>query len=322
MKIPQGIEGLATLPPGMALSVGNFDGLHRGHAAILELCRSLRTAGATGVAFATFEPHPLTVLRPEFAPPRLMSVSQKHEAFAAAGVDYLVELPPTPEVLNASAESFWEMLRDRTRPSHIVEGSNFHFGKGRAGTIERLREWCSQSAVKLHEIDAVTVPLVDLQVAPVSSSLIRFLLSVGRVRDAAICLGRPYALRAPVVKGFERGRTIGVPTANLQVTEQLIPGEGVYAGRCTVDGKTYPVALSIGTMPTFGENPPQVEAHLIGFSGDLYGQTINVEVIDWLRDQRKFAAVDKLKAQLARDINDAADLTRVRTIQPIAALQV
>lgn len=249
-----------------------------------------------------------------------MSLSQKHDALAAAGVDCLVELPPTPDVLNVTAERFWEILRDQTRPSHIVEGATFSFGKGRAGTIDRLREWCRQSAVQLHEIDPVTVPLVDLQVVPVSSSLIRFLLSVGRVRDAAICFGRPYSLRGLVVKGHQRGRTIGVPTANLTITEQLIPGEGVYSARCTVDGSSYPVALSIGTMPTFGENPPQVEAHLIGFSGDLYDRTITLEVVDWIRDQRKFASVDALKQQLARDIHTAASLADIRTADPIAAV--
>ncbi len=321
MNVRHGLEGLASLPPGLAMSVGNFDGLHRGHASILALGRSLKSAGATGVTIVTFEPHPLTVLRPEFAPPRLLPLPLKHQLLAEAGVDHLVELAPTPEVLNVTAERFWEILRDKVRPSHLIEGANFTFGKGRGGTIDRLRDWCSDSSVKLHEIDGVAVPLLDLQIVPVSSSLIRWLLSFGRARDAAICLGRPYLLRGPVTRGHQRGRTIGVPTANLLVTEQLIPAEGVYAARCTVDGRTHPAALSIGTMPTFGDHPPQVEAHLIGFAGDLYDRTIDIELIDWLRDQRKFPSVDLLKQQLSRDIQSATDRTTLRAGQPIAVMQ-
>jgi riboflavin kinase/FMN adenylyltransferase len=157
-----------------------------------------------------------------------------------------------------------------------------------------------------------------LQVAPISSSLIRWLVAAGRMRDAAVCLGRPYMLRGPVVEGFRRGRTIGVPTANLRVTEQLIPAEGVYAGRCTLNGTAYPAAVSIGTMLTFGDNPPQIEAHLVGFSGDLYGQTIDLELVDWVRDQRKFAGVDALKVQLQRDIAASVELAKMRNAEPIA----
>lgn len=317
MDLRTGLDALSNLPPGLAISIGNFDGVHRGHGQIFAFARSL---GAAGVAAVTFEPHPLTVLRPELAPPRLTPVAMKHELLAAAGVDYLVELPPTRDVLDVTAERFWEILRDGTRPSHIIEGETFNFGRDRGGTIERLREWTAASSVQLHVIDPVQTALLDLQVVPINSSLIRWLIAAGRVRDAAVCLGRPYTLRAPVVEGFKRGRTIGVPTANLRVTEQLIPAEGVYAGRCTVDGVTYPAAVSIGTMPTFGENPPQVEAHLVGFTGDLYGRTLDLQLIDWLRDQRKFPGVDALKAQLTRDIANAEELARVRTVQPIATL--
>jgi riboflavin kinase/FMN adenylyltransferase len=243
----------------------------------------------------------------------------KHRLLAEAGVDYLVELPPTRDVLDVTAERFWEILRDGARPSHLIEGESFNFGKGRAGTIDKLREWSAGTSVQLHVIDPVQIALMDLQVVPINSSLVRWLVAAGRVRDAAVCLGRAYALRGPVVEGFRRGRTIGVPTANLRVTEQLIPAEGVYAGRCRVSGVTYPAAVSIGTMPTFGDNPPQIEAHLVGFTGDLYGQTLDLELVDWLRDQRKFPGVDALKAQLARDIQASVDLARTRTAEPIAS---
>ena len=304
MTILEGLDGLRRVAPGGVLSVGNFDGGHRGHAEILARARALRarTPGAT-MAVVTFEPHPLTVLRPELAPPRLSTPGFKRELIAAAGADALVVLPPSRDVLEMTAEDFWAVLRDEVRPTHMVEGESFNFGKERRGTIARLREWAAASDVRLHVVSPVAVPLLDMQLAPVSSSLIRWLLANGRVRDAGICLARAFVLEGQVVRGFQRGRTIGVPTANLDCGSLLVPMDGVYAGRCDVDGKSHPVALSVGTMPTFGERlKRQVEAHLIGFDGDLYGRTIRVEVVDWVRGQRKFNGVEALKAQMARDI--------------------
>lgn len=316
-----GLAGLRQLPPETILSVGNFDGLHRGHDRLLRLAASTRREhGASGVAVVTFEPHPLTVLRPELAPPRLTPPAIKQSLLAAAGVDFLVTLPPHPEVLNLSAEEFWEMIRDEIKPTHMIEGRSFTFGKGRGGNIEKLRRWTADSAVRLDILDPVSVPLLNLQVVQVSSSLIRWLLSQGRVRDAAICLGRPYVLEGPVVKGHQRGRTIGMPTANVKCGDQLIPADGVYAGRVSLDGISHAAAVSIGTMPTFGENNRQVEAHLLGFSGDLYNRTIRVELLDWIRDQQKYPGVDALKSQLARDLTEVAERPARFEAEPIAHL--
>ena len=300
MREYHGIDGLRQLPAGTVVSVGNFDGVHRGHGRILDLARSLR--GTAGVAVVTFEPHPLTVLRPDRAPPRLTPLPLKRDALAAAGVDHLVVLPPSPEVLGLSAETFWQILRDDVRPAHLVEGQTFIFGNGRGGTMDRLRAWAVGTGVRVHTADPVTVALLDMHVPPVSSTLVRWLLLHGRARDAAIAIGRPYALRGVVVKGFQRGRTIGVPTANLDCGEQLLPAEGVYVGRSTIDGVTYPAAVSIGRLPTFGDDRLQFESHLVGYAGDLYGRTIDLELLDWVRDQRRYADVDALTAQLAVDI--------------------
>lgn len=310
MRTLHGLDGLRQLAPGSVVSIGNFDGLHVGHRAILQAAAAMRRElGAPGVAVATFEPHPFTVLRPGQAPPRLTPPNLKRDLLAAAGVDDCAVLPPVPEVLNLTAENFWAFLRDEVRPAAIVEGETFTFGKARGGDVARLRQWTRGTGVQLRVVPPVTVPLLDLHVVPASSSLIRWLLANGRSRDAAICLGRAYALEGEIVKGHQRGRTIGVPTANLDCSAQHVPADGVYAARCDVDGATYPVALSIGTMPTFGANARQVEAHLIGFDGDLYGKTLRVEVIDWLRGQAKYANLDALKAQIALDV--AASRERV-----------
>ncbi len=226
----------------------------------------------------------------------------KQNLLSAQGVSELIILPPTPDVLNTTAEGFWTILRDTIRITQLVEGESFTFGKGRSGNITTLRQWSKRDQIGLTIVDAEEAALLDLTVVPVNSTLIRWLLGHGRARDAAILLGRPYRLRGEVVKGFQRGRTIGVPTANLKCDNQMIPLDGVYVGRTTIDGQTYPVALSIGTLPTFGEHQRQVEGHLIGFTGDLYGQPLEIELVDWLRDQVKFAGVDALKQQLARDI--------------------
>ncbi len=306
MTILEGLDGLQQLPAGSVLSVGNFDGFHRGHRQILSAARALSHApGAQPAALAvvTFEPHPLTVLRPEAAPPRLTPPGLKRALIREAGADYLVVLAPKPEVLDLTAEDFWAILRDEVRPGHLVEGESFSFGKGRGGNVHRLREWSAGTGVQLDVVPPVSVALLDLRVAPVSSSLIRWLLAQGRVRDAGICLGRAYALEGEVVIGHQRGRTIGVPTANLDCRDQMIPADGVYSGRCVVDGRTYPVAMSIGTNPTFGDRRRQIEAHLVGFAGDLYGLALRVEVTDWVRAMWKFTGVDPLKRQMARDVD-------------------
>ncbi len=316
MQQYDGIDGLRRLPPGTVVSIGNYDGVHRGHCHLLAVARSL--AGPAGVAVVTFEPHPLAVLRPDQVPPRLTPLPLKTEALAGCGVDHLVVIPPTPDVLGLTAEAFWQLLRDDARPAHIVEGPTFIFGKGRGGTMDKLREWAAGTAVRVHTVEPVTVPLLDMYQPQVSSTLIRWLLMNGRARDAAIALGRPYPLRGTVVKGFQRGRTIGVPTANLDCGEQLVPAEGVYVGRCDINGKCYPAAVSIGRLPTFGDDKLQVEVHLVGFAGDLYGRTVDVRLLDWVRDQRKFTGIDALKQQLSVDIAHVLARSGLDAARPIA----
>jgi len=301
------------------MSIGNFDGMHLGHAAILARLNALqRTASVKApVAVVTFEPHPLTVLKPEAAPPRLTPAVTKRALLDRAGVDFLIELAPDRSVLDLSAEAFWNILKDDARPSHLVEGPTFYFGKDRQGTLSQLSAWTKRSQISLDVVDAVRVNLSDSSVVPVSSSLIRFLIAMGRARDAAVTLGRPYVLVGTVVQGYQRGRTIGVPTANLDVADQLIPADGVYTARCSINERIYPVALSIGSAPTFGVARRQVEAHIMGFSGDLYGQTLAVELLDWVREQRKYNGVDALKSQIARDLHEVQRRCDMNPAQPV-----
>lgn len=318
MNLLEGLDGLSQLPAGSVVSIGNFDGVHRGHQQLLKRALDLKQAHrAPAVVVITFEPHPLTVLRPHHAPPRLTLPERKRELLAAAGADILVVLAPSNELLSLSAEEFWRILRDVVRPADIVEGNSFTFGKGRGGTIERLREWSAAAGIRLHVVDPVTVPLLNMLETPVASSTIRWLLEGGRVRDAAICLGRPHELQGMIVAGARRGRELGVPTANFNCEGQLVPADGVYAGRCTIDDRTFAAAVSIGTNPTFGQNPRTVEAHLIGFSGDLYGRTLRLELLDWQREQRAFAGIEALKQWIARDIGETIDRQNLDPARPL-----
>ncbi len=318
MQVRQGLNEIHQLPAGAAVCIGNFDGLHRGHQHILDIARGLRESSqASALVVITFEPHPLTVLRPAQAPPRLSPWPVKRGLLERAGVDAAVILQPAPDVLGLSADRFWQIIRDDVKARHLVEGASFRFGKGAAGTIDLLKKWSIGTDVMVHVADSVIAPLLNLLATPVSSSLVRFLVANGRVRDAAICLGRPFGLMGTVVKGYERGRLIGVPTANLNAGEQMSPADGVYAARCDVDGTIYPVALSIGNAPTFGPSRRQIEGHLIGFSGDLYGRTIQFDLIDWIRDQWKFTSVEKLKEQIARDMEA---VNRIAAVDPSRAI--
>jgi riboflavin kinase/FMN adenylyltransferase len=190
-------------------------------------------------------------------------------------------------------------------PQLVVEGGDFRFGKGRAGDIEVLRTLGTSHGFSLIVVDPVTCVLSDCSVVPAASSMVRWLLGHGRVRDAAIMLGRPYELIAAIRSGDKFGRSIGVPTANLEHSDFLLPADGIYSGTAIVpDGREFPAAISVGTKPTFGQRPRVCEAHLLGFDGPLddYGWTIHLRFTDWIRDQVAFASVTELVEQLHRDI--------------------
>lgn len=300
MKLLHSIDALDALPAGSVAVIGNFDGVHVGHQKLLRLARD--SAAGRSLVVVSFEPHPLTVLRPELSPPVLTPLRIKTELLASLGVNQMILLRPEPAILKLAAHDFYRLLVDRGRVAHLVEGSDFSFGAGRSGTIENLREWTAADSIKLTVVEPVEVTLTDGSIVPARSTLVRWLLFRGRVADAARCLGRPFELLGTVVAGERRGRTIGFPTANLDCGTQIVPAEGVYAGVLHVDDRRFPAAVSVGTKPTFGVDQVTVEAHLLDASIDLYDKTVRLELHAWVRDQYRFPGVDALKSQLARDI--------------------
>ena len=290
--------------PSTAVTIGAFDGVHLGHAALVAAARD--AVGDRGrVVALCFEPHPMAVLRPDAAPARLSTFRQRSRWLRDAGADEVIPLEPSDSLLGKSPRSFLEWVVAEYACTEIVEGPDFRFGRDRAGSIETLRELAPTLGYRAIEVDAVHGTLTDGSVVKISSSIVRWLVNAGRVRDAARLLGHPYVVCGPVVRGDGRGGAdLGIPTANLDPC-QALPADGIYIGLGTVpDGRRYPAAVSVGTKPTFGENPRVCEAHLIGHDPqtDEYGWTLRLEFHDWLRDQIAFDGIEQLVAQMHRDV--------------------
>ena len=291
--------------PACAVTVGNFDGVHLGHAAIVrQVCAAARRLDVPAVAF-TFDPHPAALVRPDAAPAPLTTPARRADLLRSLGIDAVVVQPTDRALVALPAEQFYaDILRDRLRARAIVEGADFRFGAGRTGDVRLLKTLCGRDGVMLE-----TVPAVMADRLPVSSSRLRGLISAGAVREAALLLTSPYRLTGTVVQGARRGATIGFPTANLSGIATLLPAAGVYAARVRLpDGSTHPAAVHIGPNISFGETRISVEAHLIGFSGSLYGSTLDVDFLDRLRDTHKFDSIDALKGQLASDVARALEV--------------
>ncbi len=291
----------------VAITIGNFDGVHHGHRRLVGEART--AVGPRGrVVVLSFDPHPAAVLRPGAAPARLTGFGRRAQLLAAAGADEVVAIVPGPEFLAQDAGSFVAAIVREHRPDFFVEGPDFRFGRDRAGSVATLRDLEAVHGFTTRVVDPVSVPLVNCQLVVASSTMIRDLVGLGRMRDAAAVLGRPYALDGIVVPGARRGRLLGLPTANIATGEFQVPGEGVYAGRAwrldrEADG-WYPAAVSVGTNPTFGAHARSCETHLVGYGGPLddYGWPIRLEIADWLRDQIRYDDVDRLVEQIRRDI--------------------
>jgi riboflavin kinase/FMN adenylyltransferase len=291
-------------PPGCragALAVGNFDGVHLGHAALLAALRDqARKVSGPAVAL-TFDPHPLELLRPGQALPLLTTVPDRCRLLQELGADEVVVLHTTADLLGLTAAAFFtRVIQERFAARALVEGVNFGFGRNREGNVATLERLCATAGMPL-----TVVPPVLLDATEVSSSGVRAALQRGAVDEAARLLGRPYRLHGTVGTGQRRGHALGFPTANLGPIQTLVPGDGVYAVRVEYRGTLWPGAANVGSNPTFGETQRKVEVHLIGFQGDLYGESLAVDFLRRLRATRPFASVAALVEQLRRDTAEA-----------------
>lgn len=302
------------------ITIGNFDGVHLGHRGIVSRARQEADRLGARVLAVSFTRHPITVLRPGAAPLKLLDAADKHRLLLDAGADEVVMLDPTPELLAQTPQEFVAGMAAHHSPVLFVEGEDFRFGKDRAGDLDLLASLGASHGFEVVRIAHIETRLHDMLMVRVNSSLVRWLLAQGRVADAAACLGRPYTLKGTVCQGEKRGRTIGVPTANLDTAEfadRVIPAHGVYAGLAVLaDGSRFRAAISIGAKPTFGAAAHAIEAHLLQFTGDLYGQRVELLFNRWLRHQQPFAGVEDLRRQLTRDIADAGGLMNSYDVSP------
>ena len=296
------------LPPRWhktVLALGNFDGLHRGHMKIIDRVR--QRAGERGgtPAAMTFDPHPPRVLRPDKAPPLLMTPAQRTEALRRSGMQGLAIVTFTRELSLWDPETFVRnVLVDWLQVSEVWVGANFLFGHERAGTFTALRALGSRFGFRAEKIDPVRYK--DFVV---SSTRIRRLVAEGRVDEAGALLGHHYFIEGEIVRGAGRGRRIGVPTANLASDNELVPPAGVYATFATVAGIVHPAVTNIGIRPTFGDvDAPVIETHLLDVDRDLYGGRLRLSFVQRLRDERAFPDADALRAQIDADVRSARRL--------------
>ena len=295
------VRDFDSLPAGLhggAIAIGNFDGVHRGHARLVRRLVGLASdMGGPAVAF-TFDPHPARLLRPQAAPTPLSWLQRKAEMLASLGVDALVVYPTDRAVLALSPQEFFtRVVKNGFRAKAIVEGPDFHFGCERSGNIELLRRLGAEADVRVEVVE----PL-QIDGEAVSSSRIRKLIAGGEIEAANRLLTRPYCIRGVVGRGAARGTQLGFPTANLEGVDTLLPREGIYAGLAHIEAGTRPAALSLGPNPTFDDQELKIEAFLVDFDGDLYERPVQVDFLARLRDIVRFEGPEELIAQMDRDV--------------------
>jgi riboflavin kinase/FMN adenylyltransferase len=287
---------------GVVVAIGNFDGLHRGHRALLESARALADRKGADVGVVTFEPHPVKVLASQMAPPLILRRDEKLAGLKELGVDVVHVVPFDVQLAAMSPERFIEeVLVQRLDVKGVVVGEGFRFGHKASGTIADLR-------AVFHD-DAVAVPVVKEGGLVCSSTKVRELVLGGHVEAAGVLLGQPYFLEGVVVRGDGRGRTIGIPTANLESGRELLPKVGVYATRAVLDdGRVRGSVTNVGLRPTFAGEGVRVEAHVFDLDEDLYGRRLRLDMIARIRDEKRFAGVHELVAQIQDDAASARRL--------------
>jgi riboflavin kinase/FMN adenylyltransferase len=293
------------------VTMGTFDGVHRGHQALLKaLIAGARAAGAASVLI-TYEPHPRCVLDPDHCPANLTTLDEKTWLLDQLGVDHLVVIPFTPQLAALSPAAFMQRLLRGIQVRRMVIGENHRFGHGQRGDPAFLRRLGTR-----HDFTVEVTPTLARGREPISSSRIRRLVLLGQVRAAAQLLGRDYFIRSTVEHGLKRGRELGFPTANLRISpNKLLPATGIYAARVDIQDRTYAGALSVGFRPTFGSNSLTVEVFILDFDADLYDKLLTVWFVQRLRAEKRFASVAALQQQMTRDVDNAR---RILGIEPAA----
>lgn len=301
---PADESGLPPYVKGAIITVGTFDGVHRGHRDVIERLVARSQALKIPSVLVTFEPHPLEIVNPSAAPLLLTTDYEKLEVLAETGLDYVAVLPFTSELAAYGAEDFVELiLRRRFRLRELLIGYDHGFGRQRAGNVEVLRTLGERDGFRVEVVD----PVATADGHSVSSTSIRRAIAGGDLERASASLGRLYSVSGRVVEGAQRGRTIGFPTLNLGAPppRKLLPPEGVYAVRVQTPGGPVGGMMNLGPRPTFGDSATSLEAHLFDTSGDFYGAHVRIDFVMRLRETRKFASAEQLSKQLRHDERDA-----------------
>lgn len=296
------IEDIANVEP-VAVALGNFDGIHRGHRELIET--AVREADRKGIRSAvfTFSEHPRNVMAGKTVVKNIIYEDEKVALLEKAGVDYLFSLPFDEKMRTQTPEAFVrELLMDRFRVSTAICGFNFTYGHKAAGTADTLRE-----AGRNHGFDVVVIPSVLVNGEVVSSTLIRECIAGGNIHKATELLGRSYTLRGTVIHGQKLGRTIGFPTCNITVDETMVtPANGVYITNCYIDGIRHCSITNVGNKPTVGTFETNIETNILNFNEEVYGKTIVVEFIEQIRVEKKFSGLEELKKQIREDLRAAS----------------
>jgi riboflavin kinase/FMN adenylyltransferase len=286
------------------VTIGNYDGLHLGHQAIIRRVIERARGGRGDAIVLTFEPHPVKFLHPQLQVPLITPYRKKMMLLERFGVDVTINLPFTRDLVRMSAEEFIQaIVQRRIAPCRVIVGFNFTFGKDRVGTADALKKMGERLGFEVEIIPPHTVAG-----EMVSSTRIRELLLQGRIREANRMLGTNFFILGAVIHGHARGKGLGFPTANLGITQDLYPKDGVYAASVTVDGKAYHAVANIGTNPTFDDKEFAAEVFLFDYQGDLYGKELQVSLVDRLRDEQTFPSADALARQIGRDIKKAKEI--------------
>ena len=290
------------------LTIGNFDGVHKGHLALFDKVKTL-AAGINGQAVVmTFEPHPIKVVKPGNGPPLITPAEQKLKLIQEAGIDVIICLPFNKEFASISANDFvMDLLVKKIGVKEVVVGYDYNFGADRAGNIELLKKMGNEIGFKVHVVDQI-----QLDNTLVSSTSIRNLVQDGNLEESRKLLGRNYQITGTVRTGMGRGgKMLGFPTANLLPEDELIPKKGVYAVKAYIDGKEYNGVCNIGVNPTFGGTSLSIETHVLDFSGDLVGEKFTIKFISRLRDEAHFNGIEELAQQIKLDIKEARETLEV-----------